>query len=380
MSSRIRLNLDVYLIAGITVLGIASAIIALLIISNWGSIVMSSNRSYYLIAMLVAFAVPLAMLLLYIFNIKSSRAALRSREEDIDHIGIGGEPASIGQSVGAAAKEIDISISATSIGGGESRHEGSSEHDGSPEEKTQMLGSGLVSIESIVREEVNKGTANLISKIDSFSQEVQGIKRELDEIKSTVENTMIDIRSLLSEISNPFNYMRRFATESDMKELGLNIPPNRKEPSKEAEGRGSQVVPGEAEKPSSMIAMHSYRGDNKQGPVISVDNTSSSEFNKEFIEIFSKGISVSKLMRIIMFVGDNLQTLGRDGLLGIVELGVSSGVIPKESMDIVAKVISLMESTKAPPRRLAVTLHKLARSLGISDKEAEFLAMALSEG
>ena len=83
-------------------------------------------------------------------------------------------------------------------------------------------------------------------------------------------------------------------------------------------------------------------------------------------------------MRLVIFVGDNLPKLGREGLLGLVELGVASGALPKDSMHLIAKIVSLIESSRVPPKRLAITIYELARSRGVYDKEAEFLSTALS--
>lgn len=374
---RVKRRLDIYALAGIIVLAIASTILILLIAGNWESMILGSGRYQYLVAVIAASTIPPAMLLLYVLSIKGSRTKLRSIESNADSES--GEEPGGGTSAGELyrgelAREVKIEAGVVSDrqGGKSEEQTQVPREEGASANAAKQI--GIENIENVVREEVAKATAGLISKIDGFSQDVQGIRKELEEIRSSVEGTMIDIRSLLSEISNPFNYMRRFVTESDIKELGLSISSGQKEASK-----GISASSTEAGVAVGGAAINVGDSSDRHEKEVRIDSISFNRFSGELKEVFSGEASVSKLMRIIMFVGDNLQTLGRDGLLGIVELGVSSGIIPKESMDVVAKVVSLIESTKVPPKKLAVTLHRLARSLGISDKEAEFLAMALSE-
>ncbi|GAY26467.1 conserved protein of unknown function [Desulfurococcaceae archaeon AG1] len=382
---RARFSLDIYTATGVVVLLISSIALAFVVISNWGLIAIDSDRSNYLLIILIASATPLAMLLLYLFNIRGNRIRLGSEKTekiDIDSIKDNiniiniEEQATTKQPTEKIDKEIkEIKVETVSIG--EQKKEPIEQTQVLEELKTYTAGNAKIDIEGVIREEVTKATTDLISKIDGFSQEITSVKKELEEMKSAVENAMIDIRSLLSEISNPLNYMRRFVTDEEIEELGLNP------------GQGAGVNGGERKKlltetkknhikEPGKIVEHNSNSQNTEE--VSIESIDIDNFSKELAEIFSKKMSVSKLMRMIIFIGDNLSILGRDGLLGLVELGVSSGVIPKESMDIVAKVVSLIERTKIPPKRLALTLHKLAKSIGVSDREAEFLAMALSEG
>lgn len=369
------LKLDIYSAVGIIALLISSMVLIFIVIGNWSLVASGGGGGYYLVVMVVASAAPLAMLLLYLASIRGNRIGLRSGKVDVrNDIKIGEELVATEQPVNR--REIEVMSAVDSEQKGGSAGQARAPHG----ESIHTDNNKQIDIKGIVKEEVARTTTDLISKINGFSQEILGIKKELEDMRNTVENAMIDIRNLLSEISNPFNYMRRFATNEEIEELGLtsNLEEgiDRKENRKQgietkAEARRG---PGKADEHGSNMYNKSIE------TIMSTESTDIKGLNKGLVEIFSKEASVSRLMRMILFVGDNLSTLGKDGLLGIVELGVSSGVIPRESIDIFVKVVSLIESTKIPPKRLAITLHRLAKSIGISDKEAEFLAMALSEG
>ena len=361
-------SLDIYSVAGILVLLISSVALVFIVISNWNLIAAGSDKGYYLAIILTVSTVPLAMLLLYLINIRSDRIGIEAKKIDSD--------SDIEDEELAVAKQhddrIDREIGIEGVVDREQKKE-PAEQTQTPEGLGVYVASNMkIDVKDMVKEEVVRATTDLISKIEGFSREITEVKKELEEMKNTVESAMIDIRSLLSEISNPLNYMRRFATEEELEELrlspdqGVSVNEEKRRPSTEAK-KSSDKTSG-------------HNNSSRNAGEVNVESTDIEDFSRELVDIFSKNVSVSRLMRIIIFVGDNLSTLGRDGLLGVVELGVSSGVIPRESMDIVAKVVSLIESTKIPPKRLAITLHRLAKSIGVSDKEAEFLAMALSEG
>ena len=361
-------SLDIYSAAGILILLLSSVALVIIVISNWNLIAVGSDRGYYLAVMLIVSVAPLAMLLLYLISIRGDRIGLRAKKIDLDNDIKAEELATVKQPADRIDREVEV-------GGATNREQKKEpvEQLQTPEGLGTYVASNMkIDIKDVVKEEVARATTDLISKIDGFSREITGVKKELEEMKSAVESAMIDIRSLLSEISNPLNYMRRFATEEELEELklspdqGASVDEERKRPY--------------AETKKSFSKADEHNNSSKNPIEVNVGGTDIGDFSRELVDMFSKNVSVSRLMRIIIFVGDNLSTLGRDGLLGVVELGVSSGVIPRESIDIVAKVVSLIESTKIPPKRLAITLHKLAKSIGVSDKEAEFLAMALSEG
>jgi hypothetical protein len=47
-------------------------------------------------------------------------------------------------------------------------------------------------------------------------------------------------------------------------------------------------------------------------------------------------------------------------------------------MHLIAKIVSLIEGSRVSPKRLAITIYELARSMGVYDKDSEFLSAALS--
>jgi hypothetical protein len=182
-----------------------------------------------------------------------------------------------------------------------------------------------------------------------------------------IEEGMMDIRTLLSEISNPFNYMRRFMSELELDEMGI---------------KGERITRPEMTSVGSEQGSGGYGGSEIQDviarPSPASNAISANSVGENLAELLIGRAGIAKIMRLVIFVGDNLPKLGREGLLGLVELGVASGVLPKDSMHLIAKIVSLIEGSRVPPKRLAITIYELARSMGVYDKDAEFLSAALS--
>lgn len=382
-ASRTRAR-DPQILAGVAIMGVSLAVLIYIAINSWRNLG-SGALSLYILSLALPVGVIIAMLYMLIASmgiITGSRIpVLRSiigggnrevhgandkKPEDI-------QINSIVKSIPIDEKPKDT-ISPQNPSQNSQSLQGSS-RSGALETQDLSLSTSKIDIDgvrNIVKDEVSKAISGVVESIGKISSEVSSIRKDLDDMKSSIEGAIMDIRSILSEISNPFNYMRKFAQETELEHLGIDINQRRIHEENIVKNKG-----GESASPASP-------GDSPRG-IIGVSKTggdeiSSGRISEKLEDIFSGEVSLSRLMRLILFVGENLQTLGRDGLVELVELGVSSGVLPREAMHLVARVISLMEETRLPPKSLAIMLYRLAKSMGVSDREAEFLSIALSSG
>lgn len=377
-ASRTRAR-DPQMLAGVAIMGASLAVLIYIAISSWRNLG-SGFPSLYILSLAIPIGVMIAMLYTLITSMGMSMGAriplLRTtRRGHREASGVGGEKPEDVQSSMVRSIPIDEKPrDATSSENPSQNSQGSQEssRSGALEIQGQDLSTAKIDIDgvkNIVKDEVSKAISGVVETIGRISSEVSSIRKDLDDMRSSMEEAMIEIRSLLSEISNPFNYMRKFAQETELKELGIDISQRSAHEENMANNRGEESA-------SSGGSPHGMRGIPKTGG----NEIKDIGIGEKLEDILSGGVSISRLMRLILFVGENLQTLGRDGLVGLVELGVSSGVLPREAMHLVARVISLIEETRLPPKSLAIMLYRLARSMGVSDREAEFLSIALSGG
>lgn len=384
MSAFLR-RFDPYTLAGVLVLAAASAILVLLMVSSRVAI-FSNQPLYHSIAILMVIATPIALLaLMLLSDLLAARPSrlplpmLRRRRNAEKRQDLGG--------IETFEKAEGGGILEVSVGGGRGS-EGEARtpsravtsepatNTQTPGDPTAMgrgptAGIPVQDVSSLVRDEIAKAASDITATVKRISDEVETIKKQFEEIKSSIEGGMMDVRALLSEISNPFNYMRRFMSGPELSEMGIRVEGEKNLGAQHSAGER----PGRDSRDSKAAAAPE---DGAEAPVTRAGDSSSNNIGKGLAELLSGEASVAKLMRLIIFVGDWMPELGKEGLIGLVELGVASGVLPKDSMHLIAKVIPLIEGSKIPPRKLAVTLYELARTMGVDDKEAEFLSAALS--
>ncbi len=374
---------DLYMLAGTSVLGIASVVLLLIIINSWRS-VLSTQPIYYPIALLAVALIPLAlMIVILLFEIgytpfKRLPISVARKKEILGESKEEIEIRSVEASASPGEATITIATPSSSMPGVKEVETtptlNTQARDVSLNAEQKVIGSSPTSpssievdIAGIVKEEVSRAVSNVASTVNRISEEIEKIKREFEETKAVINEGMMDIRTLLSEISNPFNYMRRFMSELELGEMGI---------------KGERITRPETASVGSELGSSGHGGSEMQDamarPSPASNTISANSVGENLAELLVGKASIAKLMRLVIFVGDNLPKLGREGLLGLVELGVASGVLPKDSMHLIAKIVSLIEGSRAPPKRLAITIYELVRSMGVYDKEAEFLSATLS--
>ncbi len=369
---------DLYMLAGISVLGvasIASTVLLLIIVNSWRT-VLSIQPIYYSIVLLAVALIPLALMTVVLpFEIRytlfrrlpisvarKKEISGKSKEEiEIRSVEASASPGEAAITIAApnnsvpGVKEIETTPINTQA------------RDVSLNVEQKVAGSSPSSIEvnisGIVKEEVSEAVSNVTSTINRISEKIEKIKKGFKETRALINEGTMDIRTLLSEISNPSNYMKRSMLELELGEMGI---------------KGERITRPEIAGVSSGHG-GSEMQDDMAMPSPASNTISANSVGENLAELLIGKASIAKLMRSVIFVGDNLPKLDREGLLGLVELGVASGVLPKDSMHLIAKIVSLIEGSRVPPKRLAITIYKLARSMGVYDKGASF-SQQLSRG
>ncbi|MDT7888903.1 MAG: hypothetical protein RQ885_08005 [Desulfurococcales archaeon] len=382
---------DPYMLAGMSILGVAALVLLLLMIQSWRTI-FSMQSIYYSVALLVVILTPVALLAFAMLVERgsislarlsipvirrkevSSRVSEKNEERSIEGVAKAIDiPSVITNSGVTGIKEVNVSPVNINKKASETPNEARNQID-TFQEKVDARSSESIKedVSILVREEISKAISDIISKVGKISEEMDSIKRGFEETKAMIEGGMMDIRTLLSEISNPFNYMRRFISEPELREVGIT----QEKTSKRGE---PAAVDKELVDSSNMVSSKSVSRASEamaETPTRSAGNN----VKEDLAELLSERPSIAKIMKLVLFVGENLPKIGREGILGLVELGVVSSILPHDSMHLVARIISLIESSKVPPKRLAITIYELARSVGVYEREAEFLATALSGG
>jgi archaellum component FlaC len=238
-----------------------------------------------------------------------------------------------------------------------------------------------------IRSELSQDTNRLASQIGSIMNDLKELSERVNSIENNIESLIIDVKTAVSELSNPFNYLRKFAEENELKDMGVDLSKYAPQQSSESGGRPAVATVEGQTTDGQPIQETTGRGNGSQQSTELDTQSTEGEASKEGIDlgselrnILSSNLKVSQVMKLIVLFGELISSIDRSKVFDIIELGFSLNIIPNESKDIVASIIKILEETKAPPKTLALILYKLAKSLGVNDREADFLAIAYSGG
>ena len=266
-----------------------------------------------------------------------------------------------------------------------------------------------------IKTELAQDTSKLANHISSIMNDLKELSERVNSIESNIESLIIDVKTAVSELSNPFNYLRKFTEENELKDMGVDLSKyaaaaqamqqgaagqgggnsvstaatgsehsnsteeNSHNPASGSGEAGSGNGNGAAATQQTQVA-NPGSGEGVQMPGVQGSTPGSVDLGSELKNILSSNLSVSQVMKLIVLFGELMNSIDRTKVLDIIQLGFTLNIIPNESKDIVASIIRLLEETKAPPKTLALILYKLAKSLGVTDQEADFLAIAYSGG
>jgi outer membrane biosynthesis protein TonB len=191
-------------------------------------------------------------------------------------------------------------------------------------------------------------------ELDELKKMITNLAQEIKEVRQNTEQSLIDIRALLSEISNPLNYMRRFASESEMREMGIDV--ERLQQPQQA------ITPAQApptQQPTPQMPSQPPQ------PALTPSGMPS-------------GDALANLMWIMIELGDMITSLGSESVKSNIDVMIAHGLLPKEISQYVDNAIKLIKEAGSP-REAAKRIYRTAKLMRIESKEAERLYYRILE-
>ena len=184
-------------------------------------------------------------------------------------------------------------------------------------------------------------------ELDELKKMIANLAQEIKEVRQNTEQSLIDIRALLSEISNPLNYMRRFASESEMREMGIDVE-RLQQPQYQQMQQAQQALSQQPQQtsptPSGMPS----------------------------------GDALANLMWIMIELGDMITNIGSESVKSNIDVMIAHGLLPKEISQYVDNAIKLIKEAGSP-REAAKRIYRTAKLMKIESKEAEKLYYRILE-
>ncbi|RLE49517.1 MAG: hypothetical protein DRJ31_04705 [Candidatus Methanomethylicota archaeon] len=232
-----------------------------------------------------------------------------------------------------------------------------------------------ITLQQAVNEEV-------YSRISSIESELKQIREEMRSTIDDLKNTIFELRASISEIGNPFNYLRKYGEvlglKSELENLEKNLENNlsEKPPSSASPIYLTAIQPSHDNKQSSeenqnqkSTELNNEAGQPAQSKLSNEQNLLSLALNA-----VNSGLGLGKTIRVMKWVGEMLNTIGKENLLKLIDFYENTNLITSTSRALIYNIVNVLTSNGNPKLSVndhILALYKLAKTLGICDSEAD---------
>lgn len=221
-------------------------------------------------------------------------------------------------------------------------------------------GSGQnVDVDAIVSKVVEEVDRRISSRIDSVERELEGVKSSFGGVVEELRNAIIEVRSAVSELANPFNFMRKYAEIVDDSGKLLQLLGQQNIQSTSSQ----QVSPNLLAPIASQLPLSD---DIKMllSSILTQQRTPSSLQSSPF----------ARILRLIKWVDEHLTGLPREVVDELTAFAVASGLIGEKERGLLLSAINFVESMRKRGVRIReqlIMLYTIIKMLGVEDREAD---------
>jgi len=211
-----------------------------------------------------------------------------------------------------------------------------------------------------VGEEVSKIKADTTLLKDDMN----ALKSSIEDVFSKFEDTMIDLKSLQSSITNPLNHMQKKNRPDEIHSALQRLSSYEQPPD----------ISRSDERSPSVSDHHIHK---INAPVD--DLVSATEKGLElqaFKDLFDSKLPLGKLMSIVSLVTELKQTLGGDSVAVLTEQCKLMG-LRQEIADAIQNSVKMLDSSNLPVNETLILMYRFAQIVGINDKEADRIYIKL---
>lgn len=217
-------------------------------------------------------------------------------------------------------------------------------------------------IQQVVEEKIAP-TSNEISKI---KKELDVMKKNMSDISTTFESSVMDLKVFQAEITNPLNFMRKYFDSIDLNALkdSSDTPPTEK--------IANTSSPQVKERLQEFIINDLTPTHNQEVKEYTDIESGFDEVKNRlpFEQVFTGDLTLGKLMTIISLIGGILRTLGSDSVDLLVDQCKMMG-LKSEDEHVIYNIVNMLRESEMSVDDTLITMYKFAHTLGIHDKEAD---------
>ncbi len=216
-----------------------------------------------------------------------------------------------------------------------------------------------IDVDSIVSKVVNEVDKRISSRIDGVERELEDVKNNFSGVAEELRNAIIEVRSAISELANPFNFMRKYAEIVDDSGKLLQLLGQQNTQSASSQ----QVSPNLLTSIASQLPLNE---DIKMllSSILMQQRTSSSQKPSYF----------AKILRLIKWIDEHLTGLPREVINELTDFAVVSGLIGEKERNLLLSAINFVENMRKRGIRVReqlIMFYTVVKMLGIEDREAD---------
>lgn len=216
--------------------------------------------------------------------------------------------------------------------------------------------------------------------VSDVRAEINSVKSNVQELTSTFETSLTDLKAFQAEIANPLNFMRKYFDSIDIKNLSDPTLPlySEQSPMQQAHGSNSEMSHPkkelESEEETSYIKSSKEELPKTTLPKQDDEERHESELHDAlpFKQLFTGSLTLGKLMNTTTVLEEILQTIDRDSIDMLIEQCKLMG-LKQEDEHVIYNIINMMDQSGLSVKEILVMLYKFGKVMGISDKEADLV-------
>jgi len=217
-----------------------------------------------------------------------------------------------------------------------------------------------------------------LTTVNNIKADIENLKKNINDLTEAFETTLVDFKAFQAEIANPLNFMRKYFDQLDIKNLSDPTLPLQQSDIDISNNNGYNN------------GNHEYSNGNSNDKVLAKDDTkdymknnhnndrgnNSKDENKDssikdIITLAeSNGITLSKLMELILTIGDFMRVFGSE-YAKILDVQCRLLNLSKEAEKIVYSIVDMLSKSTLTAEECVISLYKLALVLGFNDSNAD---------
>lgn len=221
-----------------------------------------------------------------------------------------------------------------------------------PPANSEGQGGGSIDVDVLASKLAEELERRVVTRVEAVEKEIEKVKEGVNVVAQDLTNAVMEVRAALSELGNPFNYMRKYAeiVDEGQKLLQLLLQQAITSASSGGGPHGQPPPPALGADLFSLIsALLTPQVGQRSSPLV-------------------------RVLRLVKWVDEHLLGMPREVVEDIIAFAMAAGLIGEKEKNLLTSALKFVEGMRRRGLGLKeqmLTLYTIAKMLGIEDREAD---------